>query len=259
MGLLKWMAGLGLVAAVGIGAGVYFAFFGAGPQITYVTPDLVPIDLNTAAPSDQPPVNLPAAVILPVPFTPQAPLGNWAAKQHTCEEASMVMVDRYLHGDHSGGLIDPGTADAAINQISGWKPAQDLTPLQIGQVAQQYMGWAYKVLPSDRLSMKQQLALGRPLIVGVRTHGLGNPNYPGYRTHYEQAGWSVSHYLVVVGYDQSDNYILNDPGLTRGHGYHITYDQLMHAIDDVDQAYPELNMGRVFLVLAPFTNSVTTP
>jgi len=167
----------------------------------------------------------------------------------------MCIRDSYLHGDHSGGLIDPGTADAAINQISGWKPAQDLTPLQIGQVAQRYLGWAYKVLPSDRLSMKQQLALGRPLIVGVRTHGLGNPNYPGYRTHYEQTGWSVSHYLVVVGYDQSDNYILNAPGLTRGHGYHITYDQLMHAIDDVDQAYPDLNMGRVFLVLAPFTNS----
>jgi hypothetical protein len=29
----------------------------------------------------------------------------------------------------------------------------------------------------------------------------------------------------------------------------------MHAVDDLDQAYPDLNMGRVFLVLAPFTNS----
>ena len=126
--------------------------------------------------------------------------------------------------------------------------AQDVEPqrgavvqvqrLQVGQVAQKYMGWAYKILPSDRLNMKQQLALGRPLIVGVRTHGLGNPNYPGYRDHYEQAAYSVSHYLVVVGYDQSDTYILNDPGLTRGKGYHITYDQLMHAIDDLDQAYP---------------------
>ncbi len=49
---LKWMVGLGLIAVVGIAAGVYFAFFGAGPQVTYVTPDLVPIDLNSAAPSD---------------------------------------------------------------------------------------------------------------------------------------------------------------------------------------------------------------
>src|SRR5882672_9296827 len=120
-GALKWLVGLGLVATVGIGAGVYFAFFGAGPQISYVTPDLVPIDINTTAP-DTVPVNLPTAVILPVPFTSQAPLNNWADRQHTCEEASIVMVDRYLRGDHSGALIDPRTADAAINQITSWKP-----------------------------------------------------------------------------------------------------------------------------------------
>jgi Peptidase_C39 like family len=256
LGALKWLFGLGLVAAVGIGAGIWFAFNGGGNQISYVTPDLVPIDNSAGAtPSDQPPVNLPAAVILPVPFTPQAPLGNWAARQHTCEEASLVMVDRYLHGDHSGGLIDAHTADAAINQVTAWKPAQDLTTEQVGQVAQKYMGWAYKVLPATRLNMKQQLALGRPLIVGVRTHGLGNPNYPGYSNHYEQPGYSVSHYLVVAGYDNSDTYILNDPGLTRGHGYHIAYSQLMHAIDDLDQAYPDLNAGEVFLVLAPFAGN----
>lgn len=256
---LKWFFGLGLVAAVGISAGIYFAFNGGGSQISYVTPDLVPIDNSTSTTqSDQPPVNLPAAVSMPVPFTPQAPLGNWAARQHTCEEASLVMVDRYLHGDHSGSLIDAHTADAAINQVTTWKPAQDLTALQVGELAQKYMGWAYKVLPATRLNMKQQLALGRPLIVGVRTHGLGNPNYPGYSSHYEQIGWSVSHYLVVAGYDTGDTYILNDPGLTRGHGYHISYDQLMHAIDDLDQAYPDLNMGRVFVVLAPFSSSTSS-
>lgn len=255
LGALKWFVGLGLVAAVGIAAGIYFAFFGAGPTTTYVTPDLVPIDLNNAAPSNDVVVNLPSAVSLPVPFTPQAPLGDWATHQHTCEEASLAMVDRYLHGDHSGTLIDPQTANAEINQITQWKPAQDLTTQQVGEVAQKYMGWAYKVLPAERGNMKNQLALGRPLIFGVRTHGLGNPRYPGYSTHFEQTGWSVSHYLVVTGYDSSDSYILNDPGLTYGHGYHITYDQLMHAVDDLDQAYPDLNSGRVFLVLAPFTNS----
>jgi len=135
LGALKWFFGLGLVAALGIGAGIYFAFNGGSSQTSYVTPDLVPIDATSATPSDQPPVNLPAAVILPVPFTPQAPLGNWAARQHTCEEASLVMVDRYLHGDHSGGLIDAHTADAAINQITTWKPAQDLTTQQVGEVA----------------------------------------------------------------------------------------------------------------------------
>src|SRR5258706_5004727 len=225
MGVIKWMLGLGLVATIGVGAGVYFAFFGAGPQVSYVTPDLVPIDLTSATPSDQPPVNLPAAVLLPVPFTSEAPLNNWAQRQHTCEEASIVMVDRYLRGDHSGTLIDPRTADNAINQVTAWKPAQDLTLKQVGEVANINLSWAYKILPSDRLNMKQQLALGRPLIFGVRTHGLGNANYPGYRTHYEQTGWSVSHYLVVTGYNGSGQFILNHPRLTRGPSYPLSDDQ----------------------------------
>ena len=253
-GVLKWMVGLGLVAVVGIGTGVYLALSGGTPKITYVTPNLVPISQATAGQAqEKAPASLPSAVSLPVPYTDQAPLGNWAQRQHTCEEASLFMVDRYLRGDHSGALVDPRTADAGINRITAWKPAVDLTTTQVGEVAKKHMGWGYEVLPADRLTMKQQLALGRPLIIGVRTHGLGNPNYPGYYSHYEQAAWSVSHYIVVAGYDQSDGFILNDPGITRGHGYHIKYDQLMHAIDDLDQAYPSLNSGLVFLVLAPLS------
>lgn len=196
-------------------------------------------------------VAIPRAVQLRVPFTTQAPMGDWPASQHTCEEASLLMVDRFLNGDHSGRLIDPRTAARAINEITMWKPAVDLTPQQLGETAQLYMGWAYTIQPATRLAMEQQLALGRPLIIGVRTHGLGNPSYPGYFTHFEQPGWSVSHYLVVVGYDALGNFIVNDPGITLGHGYRITFDQLMHAVDDLDHAYPTLDAGRVFLVLAP--------
>jgi hypothetical protein len=255
MGVIKWMFGLGLLAIVGVGVGIGFAVWGSSQSITYTVPDIVPLAASSSQVSPgavtPSPINLPVAVLLPVPFTPQAPLGNWADKQHTCEEANLVQVDRYLHGDHSGALIDARTADAAINQITKWKPTLDLTPDMVGKVAQQYMGWNYQILPADRINMHTQLALGRPLIVGVRTHGLGNPNYPGYRTHYEQTGYSVAHYVTVVGYQPGDVLILNDPGLTKGHGYHIKFDQLIYAINDLDRAFPELNAGLVFLVLAP--------
>jgi len=161
------------------------------------------------------------------------------------------MVDRYLRGDHAGAQIDPRTANNAINRITTWKVAQDLTDMQLGEMAKLHMGWSYEILAANRQNIKEQLALGRPVIVGVRTHGLGNPNYPGYRNHFEEAAWSVSHYLVVVGYDQSDTVILNDPGITKGHGYHIKFDQLFHAILDLDKAYPNLNQGLIVLVLAP--------
>lgn len=259
-GLLKGLLALAVVGVLAVGAGIGLAMFSGGPSQTFTNTPLVPFDASAASPtaSEQPsptPITLAASVSLPVPFTPQAPLGDWAAKQHTCEEASLFMVDRYLKGDHSGALIDPQTANAGINQITGWKSAQDLTDLQVGELAKDYMGWSYQILPATRYNIKAQLTLGRPLIVGVRTHGLGNPNYPGYKDHYEQPGWSVSHYIVVAGYDASDQLILNDPGLTRGHGYKISYDQLIFAINDLDNAYPELNQGQIILVLAPLATS----
>ena len=252
----KWVGALAVIAALGAAAGLYLALR-PGTQVAYVTPTTVPLNPTTeasAATSASAEV-LPPNVLLRVPYTTQAPFGNWDVRQHTCEEASLVMVDRYLRGDHSGAPIDPGTADAAINRITPWKPAVDLTSQQVGEVAHLHLGWSYQVLQASRLNMERQLALGRPLIVGVRTHGLGNANYPGYRTHYEQPAWSVSHYLVAIGYRASGSFVLNDPGITRGQGYDITYDQLMHAIDDLDQAYPSLNSGRVFLVLAPAAGS----
>ncbi len=254
--VFKWVAALALVAAVGAATGLYFALR-PGTNVAYVTPATIALDPSSpaSASASASPEPLPASVLLPVPYTDQAPLGDWAAKQHTCEEASLAMVDRYLAGDHSGSQIDPHTANAAINRITPWKPAVDLTTEQVGEVATQHLGWAHEVLTASRQNMQQQLALGRPLIVGVRTHGLGNSNYPGYFTHYEEPAWSVSHYLVVVGYNASGSFVLNDPGITRGHGYAITYDQLMHAIDDLDLAYPSLNSGRVFLVLAPPASS----
>ena len=242
------MVALSLLALTSASGCLHQASASNEPNV-YVTPTLAP--LGGSPPASSGAVALPRAVALPVPFTTQAPLGNWAARQHTCEEASLLMVDRYLLGDRSGRLINAQAADHAINQISLWKQAVDLTPKQVGQMAQLHMGWAYMVEPAQPAAMKQQLALGRPLIIGVRTHGLGNPNYPGYATNYEQPDWSVPHYVVVVGYDPAGNFILNDPGITLGHGYRITFHQLMHAIDDLDGAYPNLNAGRVFLVLAP--------
>ena len=56
------------------------------------------------------------------------------------EAANLVMVDRYLRGDHSGALIDPQTADNAINQVTAWKPAVDLTSIQVGEVAKAHLG-----------------------------------------------------------------------------------------------------------------------
>ncbi len=195
------------------------------------------------------PVALPAHVLLQVPFTTQAPLNNWAQHQESCEAANLAMLIGYWQHD-SSVVIDPHAADATIRQIDSMKPAPDLNDVMLGELAQQHFGYAYRLLPNDPRVIAQQLSAGRPLLAEVRTHGLGNPRYPGYSSHYEQTGWSVPHFVLIIGYDGTGVW-LNDPGISWGRGYHITYAQLAHAIDDLDQHHPALDEGQVLLLVAP--------
>jgi hypothetical protein len=201
-------------------------------------------------PADVPsPIPPPDRILLQVPFTTQAPLGDWAKHQESCEAANLTMIVAYWHHDKSV-VIDPRTADASIHMIDPWKTQLDLTDTLMGQLAQDHFGYDYRIVPNDPQVIRQQLAAGRPLIAEVRTHGLGNANYPGYSTHYEQTGWSVPHFVVIIGYDSTGVW-LNDPGISKGRGYHISFAQLTHAIDDLDQHHPALNEGQVLLLIAP--------
>lgn len=195
------------------------------------------------------PAGLPDHILLQVPFTTQAPLNNWAQHQESCEAANLTQLWFYWNGSEAN-VIDPRTADSYIHTIDGWKSSPDLNDTMLGELAQQHWGYSYRLLPNDPTVIAQQLSAGRPLLAEVRTHGLGNGHYPGYYSHYEQTGWSVPHFVTIIGYDKTGVW-LNDPGISWGRGYHITYAQLTHAIADLGQHHPALNNGNVLLLIAP--------
>ncbi len=206
---------------------------GPGPEVT------------PAAPPDH--------MLLQVPFTTQAPLDNWGQHQESCEAANLTML-YYYWTNRQDVVIDPHPADSLITEIDRWKPAPDLNDTMLGELAQQRFGYTYRIVPNDPKVIAEQLSAGRPLLAEVRTHGLGNSHYPGYAQHFEQTGWSVPHFVTIIGYDSSGVW-LNDPGISAGRGYHISYAQLAHAIDDLDQHHPALGQGQVLLLIAP----VATP
>jgi hypothetical protein len=225
------------------------------PPISEVSPTVAPSPTADATPMPSPsPTPLPAAFRLGVPFSTQAPNGDWAKHQHSCEEANLIMVDAYLRGDRSSTL-DTNAAENAINALTAWQvkywgSEDDLTNKRLGELASQYYGYQYDIQPISEDGMKRSIVNGIPVILGVTTHGLGNPHYPNFQTHYLVPGYSVSHYITLVGYDDQ-GFILNDPGITPGHGYHVVYKQLLFAVDNLDQQRADLNEGRVMLLIRP--------
>jgi len=216
------------------------------PGVTSVSAQPIPTSTGGEV---APPIVLPTRVLLQVPFTTQAPLGNWAQHQESCEAANLAQLWFYWSHNRSV-VIDPQVADRYIRLMDAWKSQPDLNSTMVGQLAQKHWGWAYQLVPNNPTAIAEQLSAGRPLLAEVRTHGLGNSHYPGYTSHYEQTGWSVPHFVTIIGYDQTGVW-LNDPGISWGRGYHITYAQLTHAIDDLDRHHPALNQGQVLLLAAP--------
>ena len=244
--------------SVGV-AGRYFLPYDSPQPIPGVTSvSAQPLDPAPSPGGPQPsPRPLPARLVLQVPYTTQAPLGNWAQHQESCEAATLTMVVFYWNHD-SEIVINPRVADASINRIDGWKTQLDLTNTLLGKLAFDHFGLGYEIIPNTPANIREQIAAGRPVIAEVRTHGLGNANYPGYYSHYEQQGWSVPHFIVIVGYDATGVF-LNDAGISKGRGYHISFAQLTHAIDDLDVHHPNLDQGQVLLVVAPMAPTRIPP
>ncbi|HEX3100058.1 MAG TPA: hypothetical protein VHQ41_03775, partial [Patescibacteria group bacterium] len=63
----------------------------------------------------------PSAVILQVPFTPQAPTDNWN-RNEDCEETSITMANAFLSGT-TENEIPADEAQKAINNLKIWENA----------------------------------------------------------------------------------------------------------------------------------------
>lgn len=184
------------------------------PQPTNTTP---PVAVNTAQ-----------ALNLAVPFQSQAPFGDWSEPyQNACEEASIIMVDYYLI---PSSLSKQQMKDAIDTQVAwqfkNWGEHGELPIAKVAELAKafypKYTMQILRNLTAD--TIKQQLKLGRPVIVPSAGRELGNPNFT--------AAGPLYHMLVVKGYTATGKFITNDPGTRNGADYVYTSSVLMNAIND---------------------------
>ena len=158
-----------------------------------------------------------SAINLAVPFSSQAPRGDWSLPwQEACEETSALLVDAFWRG------VTPSVeqVETGIETLVAWQQAhfgyyKHTTAAQTAQMIRGVYGYTrvdvrYDVTIAD---IVREVRAGRPVIVPLAGRLLENPYYtsPG----------PVYHMLVVKGFTASGDIITNDVG-TR-HGRNLTY------------------------------------
>jgi len=190
--------------------------------------------------------------LLEVPFTPQAPFGNWAdpRQDYACEEASVIMAMHWVRREDLT-LKDAEREIIAISDFELKKygefhdsSAQDT----MDRIFKDYFSYEKVAIKKDIGSndIKEELARGNLVIVPVNGRKLENPFYtpPG----------PIAHMIVVVGYDsQTKEFITNDPGTKRGEKLRYPEDILASALQDhiTGIGEPISKISKVMIVIEP--------
>ncbi|MDA1060204.1 MAG: C39 family peptidase [bacterium] len=186
----------------------------------------------------------PDAHSLSVPFSSQAPFGNWNMPyQEACEEAAMIMVEYFL-----GELeLNKVTADVEILDIVDWENengyAVDVSAQQVVDIMNSYFSRKSRLYVGKDVTVdniKKLIAAGYPVILPTAGQSLGNTNFTGNGPLY--------HMVVVVGY-QKGKFVTHDPGTSRGREYLYSEKVLLDAIHDWSGVKGDVYNGQKAMVI----------
>lgn len=175
-----------------------------------------------------------ATINLNVPFTSQAPTGEWddERQQDGCEEASALMAMRWVQGKTSISATDARKEIVAISDYEQ-KTYGEFRDVSLADMKKWIFNDYFKyqnvevkmnITAADIIA---ELSAGNVVLLPMNGQKLGNPNFT--------APGPERHFIVVKGYDPAKKqFITNDPGTKRGQNYRYSEATIMNAI----LAYP---------------------
>lgn len=179
---------------------------------------------------------LPREYIRPVPFSVQAPTGNWENNED-CEETSALMVHQALTGDTRESL-PPEEVGPELQKLNQWEDenlghSANASLSDIERMLQANFGLHTQMIESfTEKSLQQELAQGHLVIMSINLKELENARYEG-------APEQEYHVFVVHGYDQ-DGFIVNDPGTASGKDNHYPFSTIEKAAAGWDSQTKQL-------------------
>ena len=232
-GMKKWVvvAGVGLMMVREVGVRLANnQFTNSNFQINNTQNVLLPSPLPSLTPT--PTAEPVRSVLLDVPFTSQAPFGEWSDPRHQdgCEEAAALMAVRWAGNSLS---LSKREAKDQILKIWEWEvetyggardtSAQDTADRIIGRYFW-YKAYSVREIESGD-EIARELMKGNIVITPMNGRLLGNPNFT--------APGPERHMVLVRGYDaKTDEFVTNDPGTRKGELYRYPTGVFFRAIRD---------------------------
>lgn len=181
------------------------------------------------------------SINLPVPFTSQAPTGNWD-KMHNenCEEASSIMAMAYYNDSYKNKTkLDASFVEEQMTKLTDWQLKNfgynlDINSQETAEMIEKNYGLKTTILTDYSIEdIKKELAQNHLVLIPVNGQLIGNPNY-------KQPGPKY-HMLVIRGYS-GDSIITNDPGTRNGQNYTYDFKTLYNANGNWDHKKNTVNL-----------------
>lgn len=205
-----------------------------------------PLPTPKPAPTPSPSSDLPRSVLLNVPFTPQAPTGNWDELHgEACEEASAIMAYAYFSG-RKDKTLPPTFVEDELAKLTQWEKDTfgyylDITSPETAQLIEENYGLKTEIISNYSVdNLKQALADGKVIIIATAGQLLGNPNF--------RAPGPPYHMFPIIGYNET-HFITNDPGTRKGAKYEYSYDTILNAGGEWSHSDDKVHTNKKYAIL----------
>ena len=180
-------------------------------------------------------------LVLPVPFQPQAPFGDWRDPwEDTCEEASLVLANRFARSiaTISREEMRDEILELVAYQNKTYGDYRDSDAERTAEIGRKVYGMKAEVREvTQAQDVVEALRLGDLVIAPMAGRELYNPYFrpPG--------PWY--HMLVIRGFDHTTReFITNDVGTRRGEGYRYSYEVIVKALHDFPGERERMDEGK---------------
>jgi len=193
--------------------------------------------------------SIPWAFKAEVPFTPQAPFGEWNDPwQDFCEEAVILMLTKYYKSPSPTTIISKNEASGLMLYIMSQEEKllgyhKNTGAEDIAQMLKSVFELEAKVIEGASIEkIKEEILRYRPVIIPAAGRRLGNP--------YFQKGRPFYHTIIVIGYDDSDRtFIVHEPGTRFGKEYKYAQQTLFDAMADWSHEEQKVIDRKVIVVI----------